>query len=287
MNFRALSIAVVSAYFMLLFALTANAASVALIAADNSSMSHNASQKLRDGLSQKFHLIDNDLARDVFLSLKYEDPQNLTADQANKLGSSIGCDAFVIVNSGLERRSSSKRSIYFEAYASVFIVSTRTGLLLKWTLIKAEDITAATAASALDKLLLNYSAELSLDLNELLSSDASSSILPLMEEPPDAADADRSKNFQAPIPYRRIKPEYTTEAFFFGITATVEILVDISETGEILRSRIVRWAGYGLDESVDKAVREMKWRPAMRNGKPLPMRVLLRYNFKKIDKQDD
>ena len=40
-----------------------------------------------------------------------------------------------------------------------------------------------------------------------------------------------------------------------------------------------------LDESVDKTVRAMNWRPAERNGKSLPMRFLVRYNFKKIDKE--
>jgi hypothetical protein len=49
---------------------------------------------------------------------------------------------------------------------------------------------------------------------------------------------------------------------------------------------ITRWAGFELDESVAKAVRSMNWRPAERNGKPLPVRFLLRYNFKKIEKDD-
>jgi len=29
----------------------------------------------------------------------------------------------------------------------------------------------------------------------------------------------------------------------------------------------------------------MNWRPGERGGKPLPMRVLLRYNFTKIEKE--
>jgi hypothetical protein len=36
---------------------------------------------------------------------------------------------------------------------------------------------------------------------------------------------------------------------------------------------------------VTDAVRAMNWRPAMRGGKPLPMRVLLRYNFTKVEKE--
>ena len=105
-----------------------------------------------------------------------------------------------------------------------------------------------------------------------------------MEELPDD-NSPAAKNFRAPIPYRRIKPEYTTDAYLYDIKATVDIMVDLGHNGSILRTEIVRWAGYGLDESVEKAVRSMKWRPAERNGKPLPMRFLLRYNFKKFGKE--
>jgi hypothetical protein len=65
----------------------------------------------------------------------------------------------------------------------------------------------------------------------------------------------------------------------------VEIVIDADASGRIMRTEITRWAGYGLDESVDKTVRAMNWRPAERNGKSLPMRFLVRYNFKKIDKE--
>lgn len=92
-----------------------------------------------------------------------------------------------------------------------------------------------------------------------------------------------AKGLTPPIPYRRIKPEYTSAASLYGVAATVEILVDLDERGAIIRTDIARWAGFGLDESVEKTVRSMTWRSAYRDGKPLPMRVLLRYNFKKLD----
>ena len=66
--------------------------------------------------------------------------------------------------------------------------------------------------------------------------------------------------------------------------ATVDAEVSIDQNGNITEIDIVRWAGYGLDESVANAVRSMNWRPAERDGKPLPMRILLRYNFTKTEK---
>jgi hypothetical protein len=71
----------------------------------------------------------------------------------------------------------------------------------------------------------------------------------------------------------------------YDVTATVERGVDLDAKGSIQRTRIVRWAGFGLDESVEKTVREMNWRPAELNGKNVPMRFLLRYNFKKPEKE--
>ena len=57
--------------------------------------------------------------------------------------------------------------------------------------------------------------------------------------------------------------------------------MDVDEKGEVGRVEIARWAGYGLDESVLATVRQLHFFPAMRNGRAIPMRVLLRYNFRK------
>jgi hypothetical protein len=69
------------------------------------------------------------------------------------------------------------------------------------------------------------------------------------------------------------------------VAATVDIEVDLDAAGQVLRTEIVRWAGFGLDEAVTTAVRAMNWRQAERSGKPLPIRFLLRYNFRKVDKE--
>ncbi|HSK73846.1 MAG TPA: TonB family protein, partial [Pyrinomonadaceae bacterium] len=95
-----------------------------------------------------------------------------------------------------------------------------------------------------------------------------------------------AKNFRPPLPFKRVKPEYTATANLYRIEATIDILVDVDASGEILRMEIARWAGYGLDESVSETVRKMQWRGAERDGKFLPMRVLLRYNFRKIEDEE-
>jgi outer membrane biosynthesis protein TonB len=49
----------------------------------------------------------------------------------------------------------------------------------------------------------------------------------------------------------------------------------------------VRWAGYGLNEAVIATVRQLHFRPALRDGQPVPIRVLLRYNFRRPARESE
>jgi TonB family protein len=94
-------------------------------------------------------------------------------------------------------------------------------------------------------------------------------------------DVTEDREVRAPRPYRRLKPPYPETAARAEVEATVDVLVDIDVRGEVGRVEIARWAGYGLDQSVIDTVRQMHFFPAMRNGVAMPMRVMLRYNFRK------
>jgi TonB family protein len=95
----------------------------------------------------------------------------------------------------------------------------------------------------------------------------------------DSSDTDQE--VRAPRPYRRLKPPYPETAARAEVEATVDVLVDIDTRGEVGRVEVARWAGYGLDQSVIDTVKQMHFFPAMRDGLAIPMRVLLRYNFRK------
>jgi hypothetical protein len=62
------------------------------------------------------------------------------------------------------------------------------------------------------------------------------------------------------------------------------MVIDLDAEGKFLRTEITRWAGYGLEDSVEKAVHAMNWRPAEKAGKIAAARFLVRYNFKKLEK---
>ena len=95
------------------------------------------------------------------------------------------------------------------------------------------------------------------------------------------SDNEVSNGVRPPRPYRRIKPHYPEQAAHDNVEAIVDVLVDIDAKGNAGHIEIARWAGYGLDESVINTVKQLHFFPAMRDGVPIPMRVLLRYNFRK------
>lgn len=268
--------AIFAVLFVLIFAFATDAKSLATVAIGDST-ANEYSAKLRANLSGRFTLLDEDLAFSAFASFKFATPTNLTVDQAAAAGSAIGCDSFVIINTDINRRSSFTKPVYFEAYASLFVVETGTGRLLRWLHPRIE---APTEAEALPQLL-QTAGEMAATIAASLSSvdpaeDDNKSAIETLPDTPE-------KGLQPPIPYRRIKPHYTEAAERLGVAATVEILVDIDAEGKILRTKIVRWAGFDLDAAVEDAVRKMNWRPAYRNNRPMAMRVLLRYNFKRLE----
>ena len=234
---------------------------------------------LRQALAKRVKLIDEDLASSAYRSVEIADPFNMSADEARRVGSVIGCDRFLIIRSALQRRAAAGGRFYFEAYAVTYLVDSRTGLLIKWDLASAEANDEKTAADQLIKIIPSLAAGIA-DAKPASLSPAN------FPEPPPENSPD-ALGLKLPVPYKRIRPEYTTTAALYSVKATVDIEVDIDTEGRIGASRIVRWAGFGLDESVEHAVRSMNWRPAMRNGKSLPMRVLLRYNFRKVEKDEE
>lgn len=267
-----------------LFSFAAAAQRVAILTPGNSDLSKVVAESLSEALSTRLKVIDSDLSQAAFDSKKPTDPFNMTADEAKRAGAAIGCDQLIFVRAANQRRNASGRGEYYEAYAVIYVVSSRTGRLIHWALHKTEAKVPAVAAKLLNDTTPIIAAEIKIKIDAATKEEIGEPPMPFMEEPPEA-NSPIAKNFIAPIPFRRIKPEYTADAAFYEVTATVEIMVDLDEAGKILRTEIVRWAGYGLDESVERAVRQMNWRPAERNGKALPMRFLLRYNFRKVDKE--
>jgi TonB family protein len=243
--------------------------------------SQNLSEKLND---QKIRVDDLELSRVAAASIKIDNVFNLATTDARRLGSVLGTPFFVLVKAQNQRRSSSDVETYYEAYAAVYLVSSSSGRLVKWDLISIKGSTAEKA----DRGLISETNQVADKIAAELGKITGSAPKKLNKFPP--VPDEKAAGFESlrpPMPFRRISPAYTPTANLYGVEATVEIEVDVDAEGKIVSTEIVRWAGYGLDESVDETVRKMIWRPATIGKRTLPMRVLLRYNFKKLEKDDE
>jgi TonB family protein len=233
-------------------------------------------------------VIDRDWARAAALGAGYRGSLNLTLQQARDLGSAIGCDFFFAGKAESERRSPADGPPYFESYAAVFLVSARTGKLTLWEWRSARGSTPEAAEKALsqelgaDDALNRYRRQIQRAREDEQAERASAieNNVPVIEALSDD-QSDAGNGVRAPRPYLRLKPRYPESAAHAEIEATVDVLVDIDARGEVGRIEVARWAGYGLDQSVVDTVRQLHFFPAQRDGAAIPIRVLLRYNFRK------
>jgi len=229
-------------------------------------------------------LIDRNLAIAAAGGAGFQGSLNLTTIEARDIGAAIGCDFFIIGNADTVRRSPSTGAAYFESYAAVFVVSGRTGQLVSWRRPLERRDTADEAESALLQSLISDGTSRVAILRA--AEDERAERTAAVETPAAAievmSDDDGAKSdTRAPRPYRRFKPTYPESAAQAEVEATVDVLVDVDARGEISHIEMARWAGYGLDQSVLDAVKQMHFFPAMRDGAAIPMRVLLRYNFQR------
>jgi TonB family protein len=74
-------------------------------------------------------------------------------------------------------------------------------------------------------------------------------------------------------------PYYTDDARKNQVTGTVVLRVVFSSTGSVSNISVVRGLPNGLSEQAIAAARKIKFEPAMKDGRPVSVSMLLEYNF--------
>ena len=265
---------------------------IAVIQVNDSELGQRLSKSLAEGFAEKLDVMDADLARAAAQGAGYAPSLNMAVSEAQTFGAAVGSDFFVLVDAQTHRRSPSTGEIYFDSYASIFLVSSRTGRLWRFQGIKEQGPSQAQVEKHLLKTMSDGKLADPLILavrkaEEEERTQRASTVgreVPVIEAAPDDEKTATAEGLQLPRPYRRLQPPYSTWAAISDVEAVVDILVDLDKNGEVVHTEIARWAGFELDEAVIKTVRQLHFFPAMRNGAPIPMRVLLRYNFRKPPK---
>jgi TonB family protein len=234
-------------------------------------------------------LLDGDLSAAAAHGIGYSGSLNMPVSEARALGEAMDSDFFIIGDAQTLRRSSSETPVYYESYASIFAISSRTGRLVFWDRPHVESAAAQNAEENLRRILTDK-ATLEHCVNAIRMAQvdeanrravALDTRAPLIEEAPDGENTADAEGLRLPKPYRRLRPAYPESAARAEVEATVDVVVDVRADGEVGNVEVARWAGFGLDEITVATVRQLHFFPASRNGTPIPMRVLLRYNFRK------
>jgi TonB family protein len=234
-------------------------------------------------------IVDRDGVRLAARGSGYSGSLNLSLREARDLGEAIGCDFYVLGDAQTLRRSDSRNPVYFESYASMFLVNARTGKLVMW---ERPSFSAADGAKAEQDLLEQLSRpdlsrrwlasiKLADDNEKERRSIIVDSSTPVIEPAPDDEKEAEASGLRLPKPYRRLRPPYPDSAARADAEGVVDVLVDLDAEGEVSHVDLARWAGFGLDEATIDTVRRLHFFPAMRNGTSIPIRVLLRYNFRR------
>jgi len=250
-----------------------------------------AAETLRGRFRSSGELVvaDADLSRAAARGIGYSGSLNLTVTEARDLGAALAVEFYVIGDAQTLRRSAFQSPVYFESYCSIFLISARTGRLLLWERPSFENREATVAEAELSQYLSGdaFTRRLLAAIRKAHEDErAQRTILTpnteaLIEDAPEDEKAAEVQGIRLPRPYKRLRPEYPESAARADAEATVDVAVDIGADGEVCEIQIVRWAGFGLDETTIATVRQLHFFPAMKNGTPIPMRVLLRYNFRK------
>jgi len=81
---------------------------------------------------REFTVVDRDQTSAAAIGAGFAGSLNLTIQQARDIGSAMDCDFYFIGEAQTLRRSPSTKPVYYESYATVFLVSARTGRLILW-----------------------------------------------------------------------------------------------------------------------------------------------------------
>jgi TonB family protein len=267
---------------------------LAVLDLGDSNIGRLAAERLASSLKHEGRLVilDRDQVRSAARGAGYTGSLNLSLSEARDLGAALGCDFFILGDAQTLRRSPSTGAVYFDSYASIFLVSARTGRLDTWERPASRAETPAGAEQLLVSELSGSDLRRRLQLTakraqqdergeRKLTADQQ---IPIIEEAPDDDKIAAADGLRLPRPYRRFVPAYPETAARAEVEATVDVLVDLDATGEVMRVEVARWAGFGLDQATVDTVQRLHFFPAMRNGVAVPIRVLLRYNFRKPPK---
>ncbi|QUV99785.1 TonB family protein [Chloracidobacterium sp. MS 40/45] len=207
---------------------------------------------------------------------------NPACTDAQALGARVGSESYVLVRLRRGERSLSDRQTVVGGTLHLFAVETRTGRLVTsehLDFIEGKQGFLPAVAAGIEAAAQRFAAGWrrargqSPGMGCAAGGDGADEALDLRDGvlPPGVA---------APMPLVRPRPEPTGLARAAGVTATVMVEVCVGQDGQVREVVVVRWAGYGLEAAVEQVLRATRFRPALRQGKPVAAWFVAAFNFR-------
>jgi TonB family protein len=83
----------------------------------------------------------------------------------------------------------------------------------------------------------------------------------------------------APVVVHSVEPEFTPEARSSSFQGSVSIQLIVDSQGNPQNVHVVRHLGMGLDEKAIEAVRQYRFKPAMYEGHPVAVQLVIEVDF--------
>lgn len=84
----------------------------------------------------------------------------------------------------------------------------------------------------------------------------------------------------APVPVHKVEPEYSEDARKVKLQGSVLVSLVVDERGNVRDVRVVRPLGMGLDQKAVEAIGKWRFRPGIKDGKPVAVQATVEVNFR-------
>jgi TonB family protein len=100
-----------------------------------------------------------------------------------------------------------------------------------------------------------------------------------VEEPVYRLDDKALNGMTPPRPIKQKPPEFTEQVRKEKVHGIVTLAVVVTREGNVVDARVMNGCGRGLDEEAVKAVRTWKFKPAIKDGKPVAVQIFVEVDF--------
>jgi len=98
--------------------------------------------------------------------------------------------------------------------------------------------------------------------------------------PVDTIDVDTPPRLQRNLPPEELRRRYPEAARAARLEADVRLELVVDEAGQVTSARVLAAVGNGFDQAAIEAVRQFRFSPATRNGRPLAVRIPWTFKFR-------